>query len=125
MYNERTRDDAVREAWNAAFAEEVSAEEYRLAHRGAGSELVFLEREDPRRTKVLKQTLRELGARSDVLGITMADLVTEGIDRWDAPAAPEEPLMLWLDDARRPLRLGLRRYSAEYLDYLEAASSTS
>jgi hypothetical protein len=119
MYTDRTRDDGVREAWNAAFAKEVSADEYRLAYRDRGSELVFMEREDPRRTKVLEQTLRELGARRDVRGIGMADLVAEGVDRWNEPGSSEEPFTLWLDDARRPLRLGQRRYSAELLEYLE------
>jgi hypothetical protein len=122
MYSDRTRDDAVREAWNAGFAHEVSETEYRLAYRDPGSEIVFLEREDPKRTKVLKQTLRALGARDDVRGATMTDLVAGGIDRWDRPATPEEPLTLWLDDARRPLTVGLRRYSAELLEHIETGA---
>ena len=82
---------------------------------------MFLDEPDDLRIDVLESALEALAARGDVRGLSLQELHDEGLDRWDRPAWPVDPLAV---SPRAGLAVfsGLQRYSPSFLDHLDRSA---
>jgi hypothetical protein len=118
LRKERSFDDELWEAWNQRAAEIWTAEEYEFAALPPGTELVFVDGPDEMRIEVLEKALEGLAARGDVRGLSLQELHDEGLDRWDRPAWPVDPIAV-SPRAGQAAFTGTHRYSSGFLDHLD------
>jgi hypothetical protein len=122
LRKERCFDDPLREAWNRRAREIWTPEEYELAQLPSGTELVFLEEPEETRIDVLTGSLQRLASRGDVKGITFQELHDGGLERWEPPAWPVDPVAVSPRPGQATIA-GMRRYSEAFLDHLDREAS--
>lgn len=118
LTKERSFDDELWEAWHRRAAEIWTAEEYEFAAFPRGMELVFVDAPDETRIDVLEKGLEALAARGDVRGLSLQELHDEGLERWNQPAWPVDPMAV-SPRAGQAAFTGMRRYSSSFLDHLD------
>lgn len=117
-------DDRARwAAWNERWEQLVGTEERLISGYNVGAPLIELSHVDQRRIDAFRQVLADLGRRTLVAGISLAELA-ERAEPWQAPAVPFDPVASYDRHGSRCGATGTRRYSGSYLGQLEGAGAS-